>query len=348
MITFEFYGQSHGKGYGGTIKGLPNGFTFSVDYVNQQLKARKCGYGRSARQEYSDTVEFTGYGDTVTVNGNLEFFIANRSTEIRPEITALRSGHVDVVGRARFPNETVRNLNEIASARNSVCYVVLGAICKQLLESRGIYTYHYVERIGGISSRNRYRFGVSEQEPHFAMFHCPCKFATKLILDKIDEARNKGNTLGGTVAVGATGVPMGVGEILPYSERLDAQISANLVGIPSVKGITFGLGNKYADLSGVEAYDNLNAEDGSVRYASNNCGGIVAGISTGQDIVCHLTVKPIPTIKGVTTVDAVTLEPVAAHYERADTCVVPNVGVIGENILAYVICNQLIKQGEIK
>ncbi|MCH5153230.1 MAG: chorismate synthase [Clostridiales bacterium] len=344
MITFKFHGTSHGEGYSGVISGLPDGFTFDVEEVNKELYARKHGLGRSARQVYPDTVVFEGFDKQVTVNGDLRFFVANRSVEERPEITALRSGHSDVVGQARHPEMSVREIAEITSARNSVCYVVLGAICKQFLARRNIFTYHYVEKIGGIASRNRYRFGVSEREPHFEVLHCPCRYATNLMTQAIEQARVEGNSLGGTVAVGATGVPMGLGEILPYTERLDAVIAANLVGIPSVKGITFGIGDKYANMNGVQAHDKLTLQDGQIVYATNNCGGIVAGVSTGADILCHLTVKPVPTVKNVQTVDSVTKQAAVQHYERADVCVVPNVGVIADNILAYVLTNQILKQ----
>ena len=344
MIKFSFFGTSHGEGYGGVISGLPDGFTFDVDEVNKQLYERKHGIGRSGRQVLTDTVVFDGYDKQVTVSGDLRFFVANSSQEIRDEITALRSGHSDVVGTARHPELTVRQIAELSSARSSVCYVVLGAICKQYLARRGIHTYHYVQRIGGIASRNRYRFGVSESQPHFATLHCPCRYATNLMVEAIEKARNEGNSLGGTVAVGATGVPMGIGEMLPYTERLDAQIAANLVGIPSVKGISFGIGDSYAKIDGVSAHDELTLKEGKIAYATNNCGGIVAGISTGADIVCHLTVKPVPTVKNVQTLDSLTKQTVPQHYERADVCVVPNVGVIADNILAYVITNQLLKQ----
>ena len=344
MITYKFNGTSHGEGYSGVISGLPNGFTFDVDEVNKQLYERKRGLGRSDRQVYPDVVTFCGFDKKVTVNGDVHFFVANKSEASRPEITALRSGHSDVVGRARHPELTVREIAELTSARNSVCYVVLGAICKQLLAERGIYTYHYVEKIGGISSRNRYRHGISEKEPHFATLHCPCRYATGLMVEAIEKARIEFNSLGGTVAVGATGVPMGLGEILPYTERLDAQIAANFVGIPSVKGVSFGIGDKFANIDGVTAHDELTVVNGEIIYATNNCGGIVSGITTGGDILCHLTVKPVPTVKGVNTVDSVTKTTVPQHYERADVCVVPNVGVIAENVLAYVITNQILKQ----
>ena len=116
---------------------------------------------------------------------------------------------------------------------------------------------------------------------------------------RVDEARANFNSLGGIAVVGASGVPMGLGQALPYDQKLDAVISANLMGIPSVKGVSFGLGDKYA-----------------------------------------------PTVKGVKTIDKTTLTEADAHCERADTCIVPNVGVIGENILAYVLLNQILKQAK--
>ncbi len=349
MITFKFSGTSHGQGYQGQIDGLPNGFTFSVEEINQQLKIRKQGYGRSARQTFEDKVTFEGFGDTVTVNGTLKFFVANNAGNVqnRAVITALRSGHVDLVGVARYPQMDSRQINEIASARNSVCYVVLGAICQAYLRQKGIFTYHYVHKIGGITSRNRYRFCISEKESHFALFHCPCRFATNLIKEKVDQAREQGNSLGGVVFVGATGVPMGIGEVLPYASRLDSKISANMMGIPSVKGISFGIGDKYAMLDGVSVADKLQAQNGKITYATNNCGGIVGGITTGQDILFSLTVKPVPTVSAVETIDSVTLQPTQAHVERADTCVVPNVGVIAQNILAYVLLDQILQQGNL-
>ena len=319
MITFNFYGTSHGEGYGGVIAGLPNGFTFDVDFINEQLRLRKTGVGRSSRQAYADEVRFEGFDKQVTVNGELRFFVANQCVEHRPDITAIRSGHSDLVGVARHPDMTARELAELSSARNSVCYVVLGAICKQYLKTFGIETFSRVEKIGGYSSR-------------------------KKITEAIEKAKRDGNSLGGIVAVGATGVPMGLGEILPYTERLDAQIAANVMGIPSVKGISFGLGDKFAKISGVDAHDELKLEQGKITYATNKCGGIVSGITTGGEILFHVTVKPVPTVKGVDTVDSSTLQPVAQHYERADTCVVPNVGVIAENILAFVLTNQILKQ----
>ena len=139
-------------------------------------------------------------------------------------------------------------------------------------------------------------------------------------------------------------VPAGIGEIFPYHKRLDAQLSAHLVGIPSVKGISFGVGADYASMTGVTSHDQLTAQNGHVSYKTNLCGGIVGGITTGQDIVINLVVKPVPTVKGVNTIDTQTLKTVPQQYERADTCVVPNVGFIAKHIVNYVLANQVLEQ----
>lgn len=341
MIKYNFWGESHGQGYGGTISGLPQGCEFSVDYVNEQLNLRKCGYGRSARQILHDIVSFDGVtSGTYTVNGDVNFVVANAKVEQRAEITALRSGHADVVGKARYPDKSVRDVAEIASARNSICYVVVGAICAQLLHKQGIVTYSYVTSIGKVRSKANFVLGQTDKLPHFDKLHCPSAFATKRMMRQIDICRKQGNSLGGSVVVGASGVPMGIGDVFPYESRLDAVIAGAFVGIPSVKGVTFGNLQNYRK-DGKTVADKLCLQDDGIVYQTNNCGGIVGGITNGKDIVCTLFVKPVPTVKGVTTVDAVTHNVVQAHYERADTCVVPNVGIIAQNILATAIYNAI-------
>ena len=281
------------------------------------------------------------------MHGDIDFFVPNHvdNKESRAEITALRPGHADLVGQARYKGLSARDISEIASARSSVCYVVLGAICKQILHTYGVFTYSYVTEIGGICAETQYVVGETERQDYFAKMHCADPNATEQMCIAADNARAQGDSLGGRVCIVCSGVPMGVGDIVPYAKRLDARIAANLVGIPSVKGIEFGLGEKFAEIDGRQAADKLCVEADDIVYQTNNCGGIVGGVSNGKDIVCTLTVKPVPTVKGVQTVDSVTHELTEQHYERADTCVVPQVGVIAENILAYVLADVLCEQG---
>ncbi len=346
-ITFEFHGTSHGDGYYGTIKGLPN-FSFDVSKVNEQLALRKCGYGRSTRQNYIDSVVFNGDQTATTIavsNQNVTFFVPNHldNTHVLPEITALRSGHADLVGQARY-GKTARQIAEVASARNSICYVVLGAICRQFLALNGINVYHYTQNIGGIVNHSKYIFGKTERQNHFSVLHCPSAFATQKMTAKIDQAKSLNDSLGGVSVVGAVGVPMGIGEVFPYEARLDSRISSVIMGIPSVKGISFGTTNDFVSKNGSQCADVLAVQNNKIVYQTNNCGGIVGGISNGQAIEFSVVVKPVPTVKNVATIDCQTKQTTFQHYERADTCVVPNVGVIAENILAFVLTDQLLKQ----
>lgn len=351
MITFNFSGTSHGIGYQGTICGIPKGVCVNIDNINSALQLRKSGFGRSSRQSFADKVVFAGHENEqqfFTDGNDLHFFVANTSVETRPNITAVRTGHADLVGTIRHPNMTARDVAEIASARSSLCYVVLGCICEQILKDWGVETSYYVEQIGGVLAKTQYPkwHSLHPGELDVEHFPCPDKTAKEQMLQQIDVAKQKGDSLGGVVCVVAK-VPAGIGEIFPYDKHLDAQLSAQLVGIPSVKGISFGVGGDFAHSTGTNCHDELQLDgNGAIVYKTNYCGGIVGGVTTGQNILINLTVKPIPTVKGVTTIDTATKQPVAQQYERADTCVVPNVGFVAMHIANYVLANQILTQYE--
>lgn len=339
MITFTFSGTSHGDGYVGQIHGLPSGFAIDVDQINHQLALRKTGSGRSVRQNIEqDLVVLDGLLDGKTA-GVLTFSIGNAHHGQKPPITALRGSHVDVVACNKLGKENVRLANETASARNSIGYVVLGAICKQILQQFGINTYSFTQSVGDVTC-NTFATGRVDDD-----INCPCPKTTDKIKQKINEYKSVGNSLGGKAVVVATGVPCGWGNWFPYDKRIDGVIAGSLMAIPSVKGVQFGFDVDFATLDGLSASESLAVADGKVVYASNKSGGVVGGVTTGQPIVCTLVVKPVPTVKGAEGIDCNTLQPVPAHYERADTCVVPNVGVIAENILAYVLLDYATKEG---
>ena len=339
MITFSFSGTSHGLGYTGQIDGLPTGFAIDVEQINHQLRLRKRGFGRSIRQDIEDdVVVLDGLVDGKTA-GTIKFSVSNANHGQKPAITALRGSHVDVVAISKLGKENIRLANETASARNSLCYVVLGAICKQILAQKGTKTYSFTKSVGMLEC-NKFATGRVDDD-----INCPCEITTQKIKNLIAEYKSQGNSLGGKSVVVATGVPCGWGNWFPYSKRIDGAIAGALMAIPSVKGVSFGFDMDFATLDGVSASEQLQVVDGNVCYKTNLSGGVVGGVTTGQPIVCTLAIKPVPTVKGAKGVDCNTLEVVDAHYERADTCVVPNVGVIAENILAYVLLDFALTEG---
>ena len=339
MITFTFSGTSHGQGYCGEIVGLPSGVAIDVNQINHQLQLRKCGSGRSMRQDIEqDVVVLHGLVDGKTA-GVVKFSVGNTSHGEKPPITALRGSHVDVVACHKLGKENVRLANETASARNSVGYVVLGAICKQILRQYGIETYSFTKSVGQVVC-NSFANGRVDDD-----INCPDKECTSKIKQQIETSKNAGNSLGGTTVVVATGVPCGWGSWFPYNKRIDGVLAGAFMSIPSVKGVQFGFDVDFATMDGVSASEQLDVANGKVVYSSNKSGGVVGGVTTGQPIVCTLTVKPVPTVKGAWGIDCNTLQPVPAHYERADTCVVSNVGVIAENMLAYVLLDYALQEG---
>lgn len=346
-ISFEFCGTSHGEGYHGTIKGLPKGYPIDVNGINRALALRKCGYGRSARQlTEQDIVNIDGLLDGTTTD-SISFFLPNRKHSHKQNFTALRSGHVDLVGSIKYGTTDIRSLNEIASGRNSVCYVVLGTICKQILAHYGIQTYSYTQRIGNVVSNSEYSAELAGRA-EFSDLRCCDVNATVAMKQIIDKARQEGDSLGGVCVVVADGVPVGLGQPFPYSGRLDGIIAGAMMSVPSVKAVEIGLGKHYAGASGREIADQLDVVDGNIVYTTNRCGGIVGGMTNGNKIVVSLTVKPVPTVKNVQSIDLLTLQKTMAHYERADVTVVPTVGIIGENMLAYVLLDTMIQEGKVK
>ncbi len=266
------------------------------------------------------------------------FTVANCQHAKRDNITALRSGHIDVVVANTYGVDTVRQHNELASARSSVSYVVVGSIARQCLARYGITLFCHTLSIGGVSANIVENTASSDSYPLL----CSDSSAVDSMISAINSAQKVGNSLGGTVRVVAHGVPMGLGFHTPYSSRLDGIIAGALMSIPSVKGVSFGIGSGYALSSGVDCADKLEVDDNNnIVYTTNNCGGIVGGMTTGGDIVVELVVKPVPTVMGIDTIDSITHDIVPAHYERADTCVVPNVGIIARNMLAICLLDSI-------
>lgn len=339
MIKFFTKGFSHGDGYVCKALGLPVGFKVDKEEISHQLALRRQGIGRSQRMtaEKDEIVFLSGLDSFGKTDGTpLQFFIKNSDNTLqnKPSITALRSGHADLVGCTKLKLKDARRVCELSSARRTVAYTAFGAICKQILKEYGIYTYSYLRQVGKVISDEPFDFFSDAQlldEP----LRCKNKEVAKRMEHTIFKARESGDSIGGKVVVGCVGLPMGVGDFVNYENKLDAIIAKTMMSIPSVKAVEFGLGVDYASLTNTQVADKLICDGDNVNYSTNNCGGIVAGLTTNMPLNITLTVKPVPTSKkSVETIDIQTKEKVFSHYERSDTCVVQNVGIIAENMLA--------------
>ena len=200
-MKFFAKGLSHGDGYHCKAIGLPADFKINVDRLNEQLALRRAGAGRSDRMKSeSDRVEFLSgvSADFVTDGRPLEFFIKNKDdgVESKPPITALRSGHADFVGCTALGLKDARYVCERASARRTAAYVAFGEICRQILESKGIFTYYLTRNVGGVKCDAPFDYRNDYSRVNKDDMHCPSDETKQKMLRRIQEARAAGDRVG--------------------------------------------------------------------------------------------------------------------------------------------------------
>jgi len=321
-------GESHGPALVAVLTGLPAGLRLDRTAIDEDLRRRRAGYGRSPRQQIEvDEVEvLAGLRHGLTLGTPLALVIRNRDHENwawgmspwppadepsgkgREAVTLPRPGHADLAGVMKYGHDDVRNALERASARQTASHVAAGAVAKALLAEVGASVSGRVLEVGG-------------ETEHEAM------------LAATDAARSDRDTLGGIVEVVATGVPPGLGSYAEKRDRLDARLAAALMGIQAVKAVEIGDGLALARLRGSEAHDEI---EPNRRRSSNRAGGIEAGVSNGEPVVVRAAMKPLPTLmRPLRTVDLVTGEPGEALVERSDVQAVDALAVVAEAAVAW-------------
>jgi len=275
-------------------------------------------------------------------------------------ITIPRPGHADLVGVSKYNFNDIRNSIERSSARETAARVAAGTIARRFLEEFGIYIGSFVESIGGIYPKENFaeKLFNNEIEKNFNAFEIAQKAdeSEVRVLDKDQESRiirkiklakKKGDTLGGTFYIVASGVPLGLGSFMQYNRKLNEDIAKFIMSINAVKGVSIGTGFESAEKFGSESHDEIIFDDKKITRKTNRAGGIEGGISTGLPIIVKAAMKPIATLMSpIESIDLVTFNTVDARRERSDFVAVPACAVIGESMLAWVIAKHfLIKFG---
>ena len=358
-MKFRFLsaGESHGEKLTAIIEGIPANFNINTDSINAELARRQQGYGRGARMKIeTDKVKITSgirFGKTIGSPVTLE--IQNKDHEkwleamsVEPlentdgvdlkTITKLRPGHADYAGAIKYNQTDVRNILERSSARETAVRVGVGAIAKQLLDKFGITITSKVVSIGSVKTEN---INANAQND----LNCPDENAYKLMKKEIDEAAEKGVTLGGQIRIEIKGVPVGLGSHTHWDRKLDGLLAQALMSIQTVKSVEIGLGKEASELSGDRVHDEIFYENGEFVRKTNNAGGIEGGISNGETIVLTIAMKPIPTMRSpLKSVDLIDKTPQDAHFERSDTCAVPACGVVAEAMSAIIILQEFLEK----
>ncbi len=363
VLRFLTAGESHGKGLTAIIEGVPANLHITEEYINKDLQRRQKGYGRGGRMKIEkDKVEIlSGVRFGKTLGSPIALWIKNKDWENWKDKMAVegepsesvvpftrpRPGHADLSGGIKYNQRDLRNILERASARETAARVAVGAICKRFLEEFGIKIGSYVVSIGSCAPEieeddllKRHELAESSE----IRFPDPAKDGE--FKKVIDEAKEKGESLGGVFEVFAIGVPPGLGSHIQWDRRIDGRIAQAMMSIQAMKGVEIGMGFEASRKFGSEVHDEIgyDLEKGYFRH-SNNLGGTEGGITNGMPILVRVAMKPIPTLKNpLRSVDINTKEEIKAGKERTDVVAVSAASVVGEAMLAIVLADALLEK----
>lgn len=359
-------GESHGPQLTVIVEGVPANIEIKVEDINKEMFKRQGGYGRGRRMQIEkDTVEIvSGVRNGYTLGSPITMVVTNddfthwrkimgaapiseeERENMKRTITKPRPGHADLVGGMKYNHRDLRNVLERSSARETAARVAVGALCKVLLQQLDINIYSRVVEIGGIKDKDFYDSETFKANLDRNDVRVIDDSIAQAMRDKIDEAKNEGDSIGGVVQVVVENMPVGVGSYVHYDRKLDGKIAQGVVSINAFKGVSFGEGFKAAEKPGSEIQDEIlyNSEIGYYR-GSNHLGGLEGGMSNGMPIIVNGVMKPIPTLyKPLNSVDINTKEDFKATIERSDSCAVPAASIVCEHVVAFEIAKALLEE----
>jgi len=341
IFTLTTFGESHGKAMGGVIEGFPAEITLDLALVQQELNKRRPGQSElvSARNE-KDQVEFlSGVFEGKSTGTPIGFIILNENQESKDYShikDTYRPSHADFTFEKKYGIRDYRGGGR-ASARETVCRVVAGALAKQALNKMGIKFSTYVTQIGGIKIESQEFFKSETIEK--SLVRCPIQDASNRMENLISEIKKEGDTLGGIIQCIVKNVPAGLGE--PVFDKLHASLGKSMLSINAVKGFEIGSGFISASMKGSDHNDVFDTKGTTI---SNFSGGIQGGISNGMPIVFRVAFKPVATImKSQDSIDKNGNKIRIEGKGRHDACVVPRAVPIVESMAAITILDYYLR-----
>ena len=345
LFRVTTWGESHGPALGATVDGCPPGVALDPAMLQEWLDRRKPGQNKytTQRREPDAVKILSGVFEGVSTGTPIQLMIENtdqRSKDYGDIAEKFRPGHADITYWQKYGIRDYRGGGR-SSARETAARVAAGGVAREALKSLipGVEIKGYMTQIGPHKiDRDRFDWDQIEQNP----FWCPDATAADEWADYMDALRKSGNSVGAVVEVVARGVPAGLGA--PIYGKLDTDLAAAMMSINAVKGVEIGEGMNAACLTGEDNADEIfMGNDGQPVYSSNHAGGILGGISTGQDLVVRFAVKPTSSI--LKTRQTITKSGQAAEIitkGRHDPCVGIRAVPVGEAMMACVILDHLL------
>jgi chorismate synthase len=340
LFTLTTFGESHGVAIGGIVDGCPPGLALSAEDLQIDLDRRKPGTSRhtTQRKEADKVKILSGIFEGKTTGCPIGLLIENtdqRSKDYGKIKEQFRPGHADYTYQKKYGIRDYRGGGR-SSARETAVRVAAGGIAKKYLKERyGIQIRGYLAELGAIKANPEH---FDWEEINCNSFFCPDAEKVPELENYMDELRKEGNSIGARVTVVASGVPVGLGE--PIFDRLDAEIAHAMMSINAVKGVEIGAGFASIEQKGTEHRDEMTPKG----FLSNQAGGILGGISTGQDIIVSIAMKPTSSLR-------LPGQSIDIHGEytevittgRHDPCVGIRATPIAEAMLAIVLMDHILR-----
>lgn len=346
-IKISVFGESHGNGIGVVIDGLPAGVKIDMDKVLVQMSRRAPGKDKTAtpRKESDLPKVLSGMlGDTLT-GAPLCAVIENtntRSGDYGNLLACPRPGHSDYTAFVKYnASNDIRGGGHF-SGRLTAPIVFAGAICRQILESKGIKIAAHINSIGTAFDKAFDPVSIEDElisKLNNSTFALIDESVEEEMRSQVEDARMNLDSIGGTIECAVTGIEAGIGE--PMFDGVEGVIAKAVFGVPAIKGIEFGKGFELAQMRGSQSNDPFRYEDGKVVTETNNCGGILGGITNGMPVIFKAAVKPTPSIsQKQKTVDLQKKENAELEiHGRHDPCIVPRAVPVIEAVTAIAIIN---------
>ncbi|MDQ3048282.1 MAG: chorismate synthase [Bacteroidota bacterium] len=349
LFTLTTFGESHGEAMGGVIDGCPAGLLINMDLIQMELDRRRPGQSHIVTQrKEADKVEFlSGIFEGITMGTPIGFMVRNedqKSKDYDHNKDVYRPSHADYTYDKKYGMRDHRGGGR-SSARETVCRVVAGAIAKQLLSQSGITIQAYTSQVGDIRLLKDYHsLDLATAESNIV--RCPDQLIAETMIQKIEQVRKAGDTIGGVISCVIKGTPVGLGE--PVFDKLHADLGKAMLSINAVKGFEYGSGFEGATMNGSTHNDlpeSIGNEKGrDLKFKSNHSGGILGGISNGEDIYFRVAFKPVATIlQKQQTVNSEGKEVEMQGKGRHDPCVLPRAVPIVEAMAALVLADHVLR-----
>ena len=342
LFRFTTWGESHGPAIGVVVDGVPPKLPLDEPGIQHWLDRRRPGQSRytTQRREPDEVKILSGVFEGQTTGTPIQLLIENidqRSKDYRNIADRFRPGHADYTYWKKYGIRDYRGGGR-ASARETASRVAAGAIARKVLGA-GIAIRGGLVQVGPHAiDRAAWDWTAVEDNP----FWCPDRSMAARCAEYLDGVRKAGSSAGAVIEVVASGVPAGLGE--PVYDKLDGDLARAMMTINAVKGVEIGAGFGAVPLSGEENGDEMRMQDGKVIFLSNHAGGILGGISSGQDIVVRFAVKPTSSIlHPMRTVDAELNEVEIETHGRHDPCVGIRAVPVGEAMMACVLADHLLR-----